>query len=304
MRLAPALALAASISGWLALAGCPAHGPRAVVRSQPTGAAADAYAAAVAEADALWPERADRAVLERAIARWAKAVELAPADYRTYEKLARATFFLADAHLRETDAAAALAVNERGLSFARAGLVAASPKLEKLLATDVPIADAAAEAPPEAAGLLFWYASHLASTIGSDRQRGMKLARTLEALAKRVLELAPATYYHGADRFLGAYYAALPGFLGGGLETSRRHFEAATAGDPDYLGNYLVMAIYYAIPAKDGALFDQLLATVIDAAPCASGAASPCVLDELAPEAAVDQRRAAKLREHRGELFE
>jgi hypothetical protein len=297
-RATPALALAVA-----ALAACPARGPGRISRSQPAGADADAYAALVAEGDALWPERGDRGQLERAIGAWSDAVKLAPADHRTYEKLARATFFLADAYLSETDRPAAQAAHERGLALARAGLIAASPALEHLLAQGVPIADAAAQAPAEAAGPLFWYASHLAATIDGDRQRGMKYARTLEALARRVLALAPDTYYRGADRFLGAYYGALPAFLGGGLEQSRGYFEAARAAAPNYLGNYLVMAIYYAIPTKDGALFDQLIATVLDAAPCAGDDAAPCIPDELAPEAAVDQRRAAMLRDRRSELF-
>jgi len=81
----------------------------------------------------------------------------------------------------------------------------------------------------------------------------------LIAAFERVARLAPDLDGAGAERELGALYAALPTHAGGDLELARKHLLAAVERAPEEARNHVVLARAVAVKAQDRALFrDQL----------------------------------------------
>jgi tetratricopeptide (TPR) repeat protein len=75
----------------------------------------------------------------------------------------------------------------------------------------------------------------------------------------RVARLDPDLDGAGAERELGALYAALPAYAGGDLEEARRHLLAAVERAPEDARNHLVLARAVAVKAQDRALFREHL---------------------------------------------
>jgi len=91
---------------------------------------------------------------------------------------------------------------------------------------------------------------------------------------ERVAQLAPGLDGAGADRELGALYAALPSYAGGDLEEARRHLLDAVLRAPDDARNHLVLARTVAVKAQDRSLFrEHLMAAAESADPVAAAQA-------------------------------
>jgi hypothetical protein len=260
---------------------------------------------AVAEGDRQWARRAQRAQLEAAVASWERALAVDATDWRTAIKLSRALHLLADGWLSyDGDRDKLIATLERGMQVAETGLTAASPAFARKVQGGAAIEDAVGTVGKAHVGLVFWYATNLGGWIHvQGKMAGMKYRGRLEGLMKRVQQLEPGYFFHGADRFFGAYYAAIPSFLGGSIEKCERHFLAARDGAPEYPGTYLLMAQFLAPGQKDPDGFDRYLAAVLDARPCIEGGPRPCIAPGLEPEAALDKKKARALAQRKGELF-
>jgi hypothetical protein len=125
---------------------------------------------------------------------------------------------------------------------------------------------------PEAAG-----SSHPAQRIGPAGAEALYLEAVCSAIAARmqgftpliekraplteallrVAELAPDLDGAGAERELGALYAALPAHAGGDLEEARKHLLGALERAPQDARNHLVLARTVAVKAQDRALFHE-----------------------------------------------
>jgi hypothetical protein len=81
----------------------------------------------------------------------------------------------------------------------------------------------------------------------------------LVAALSRVAELAPTLDGAGAERELGALYAALPAFAGGDLEKARQSLDLALQRAPQDARNRIVLARTVAVKAQDRALFEEQL---------------------------------------------
>ena len=81
----------------------------------------------------------------------------------------------------------------------------------------------------------------------------------LTAAFLRVAQLDPDLDGAGAERELGALYAALPAYAGGDLEEARRYLLAAVQRAPDDARNHVVLARAVAVKAQDRALFREHL---------------------------------------------
>jgi len=81
----------------------------------------------------------------------------------------------------------------------------------------------------------------------------------LTAAFLRVAQLDPDLDGAGAERELGALYAALPAYAGGDLEEARRYLLAAVQRAPKDARNHLVLARAVAVKAQDRALFREHL---------------------------------------------
>ena len=85
----------------------------------------------------------------------------------------------------------------------------------------------------------------------------------MAALA-RVAQLAPDLDGAGAERELGALYAALPAYAGGDLDLARKHLLSALERAPKEARNHLVLARTVAVKAQERALFREHLQIVLD----------------------------------------
>ncbi len=247
------------------------------------------------QAAAHWAGRLAEAETRAATLAWERAVQNDASDAASWSMLARARFFLADGFLilrQETgDAAAArelVATHEAGAAAAEAGLRATSPELARRRAQGVPIADAIAGLDAAAMPLAFWWAQN---TILWASARGLtallRYHQPVFQVMERVAALAPETWYGGPDRYFGTVFAAAPAFAGGDLQKGRRHFEQSLARAPDLIDTYALYAQLYARPAKDDALYQQLVARAL---------ATPVdVIPELVPEQTIAKQKAQKL---------
>jgi hypothetical protein len=260
---------------------------------------------AVTDGDRQWAGRADRRQLEAAIASWEAALAVDSRDWQTAIKLSRALQQLANGWLVEgADRDRRIRALERGMAVAETGMAAASPDFARRVKDGADVEDAVASLGAPHVGLVYWYATNLGTWIHAQgRMAGMKYRGRLEGLMRRVHTLEPGYDAFGADRFFGAYYAALPGFLGGSTAKCEQHLRAAQAGAPEHTGTYLLMAEFLAPARKDGAAFDRYLAAILDARPCTADGPRPCIAPGREPEVALDQKKARALARRKGDLF-
>jgi hypothetical protein len=255
----------------------------------PAVAATDAHAAAVADAERAFAERLDPARLRDAIAAWQRAVAERDTDVASYTALARAWFFLADAHLdADADAGERKRAYEQGAAFADRGLRALSPVYEQRRAGGAEVDAAAADLGKDAAALLYWWgmnAIRWADLDGWTTAAGMYkgVFRAIE----RAGALDPAIDHAGPARFFGSARAEAPAIAGGSLTDSAAFFADAVARAPDFLETYLQRAKTLARRTKDRALFDASIRKVLDT-PSDS-------LPDAIPEQEVAKRKARAL---------
>jgi tetratricopeptide (TPR) repeat protein len=253
----------------------------------------------VAEGDAAWELRADRAKLEEAIAKWEQAVAIKDDDADTYLKLSKGVYQLADGWLFFEGGLTSepyLQTHLKGVQFAERGMLAISPDFEKRRNAGTNIEDAVKVLGRNAVPLIYWYASNMGkwgkakgfSTVLKHKDRIFKMVT-------RVYELDPEYYHAAADRYFGAFYAVAPAFAGGDVNKSYEHFQESLKRAPKYLATYVLIAELYAPKAQDPKIFDEHLQFVLDA---------PLdIIPGLEAEAAIEKKKAKALIEKKDELF-
>lgn len=258
--------------------------------SAPQAAEAQAAAAgsenARADADAAFEKRGDKAELEKAIGLYEQAVAQAPGDVSLYERLARANYFLADAHLR-ADAAAQEAAYNKSIEWGER-CMALDPEFKKKVDAGVKADEAAKGLSKEYTGCIYWAAAALGkwATLKGFATRVANKDR-IKNWVDTVTQL-DATYFYGApDRYWGAYYAILPGFMGKDLNKSEAHFKKSLEIAPNYLGTKVLMAERLATERSDRKMYKTLLDEVI--------AADPNAQPDVAPENVAEQAKAKEL---------
>jgi len=218
-------------------------------------------AALVARGDEAFASRGDPARLAEAIDSYGRAAALHPGDAGTEIRLARAQAFRA---LAEPDVAreawvASSRAAERALRKLSPGWAAAVDAGD--------LAGAPARVGPEGAVALYWLAL---ATWSSAQSKGLAalLAVKDPALAamERAAALDGAADCAGPHRALGAWTAALPAAVGGGVARSRRHFEEAHLRGAGCLLNRVREAETLIVLFQDRAAFEKALAEVEAAA--------------------------------------
>ena len=254
------------------------------------------HTAAVAAGDAAFAQRADRAQLEAAIARYEEAIKLKDDDVATYEKLARAHYLLSDGWLffEPANKELFLKTYEKGFQYAERGMKARYPGIEQRLAAGVDLKDAAQLVDKPGIGLLYWYATNLGKWGNAqDITVVLTYKDRIYAIMEHVFKLDTTYFYGAADRDFGAYYSIAPSFAGGDLDTSWKHFEATRKLEPRYVATYNLIAEFYAPKKQDAALFDEMTQKVLDA--------PVDIIPELAAETAVEKRKAEALRKRKAD---
>jgi hypothetical protein len=263
----------------------------------------------LAEGDAFWKKRAEPAALAQALSRWQQAIAVKDDDWQTYARLSRGYFFQADAQVGLTamggdypfdaddavDRAAARRYKfllRRGYQTALRGMAARSRDFEARLAGGIDLEDAVRVMRKDAAPLVYWYVSNLASFARADGYAALFNARgKILGCIEHLHRIDPDYHYRGADRLLGIYYAAAPAVVGGSLNRSRAHFDTAARAAPAFLSTVLFTAEFLDRRAKDRRAFETHLKAVLAAAP----PADPALADDIGPENEVAKLKAKRL---------
>jgi tetratricopeptide (TPR) repeat protein len=289
----------------LALAACSSNPQligQKVQRGNLDAASVEKHKSLVAEGDAAWAARADRAKLDEAIARWEEAVKLKSDDWESYAKLSRAAYLVADGYLffdmdkGDKEKEAFLAMHEKGIAYAEQGLRALSPEYEKKVESGVATQDAIMVLDRTAVPLMYWYDVNLgkwAKTKGTDEQ--LKHKDRIFGIMSRVYELDPAYFFGAPDRYFGSYYAVAPSFAGGDVNKSKEYFDKSLKLAPNYLATHVLVAELLAPKLQDRDLFDRSLKLVLD---------TPAnVLPEVEAEAIIEKKKAERLLKLADEFF-
>lgn len=285
------------------LAACASAGRTAAWEKQQGSADAtktstSATAAMMSEAMGHWDKRDDKAELKAAIASWEKVVAEDPKNAQALTWLSRANYFLADGFMavEGAPADAEFAVYQKGVDYGERALLVIDPGFEQQMRAEAKFEDAIGTIEKPAATAAYWYAANLAR-FASKKGLSERLfyKDKLRATMERIVEVDPTIFYGGADRFLGGYFAALPGIAGRDLDRSAKHFEASLKAAPGYLGTKIVKAQFLAVAKDDEDMYRALLDEVI--------AADPEVIPEVGPENRAAQRTAKKMLEDIDDVF-
>ena len=238
------------------------------------------------EAEALWQERGDADKLGAALQKFEQAYEANPRDREVAARLVRGWYFMGDALRSDPDrkneafdkaiswGKRCLAINEDFTARLNKGTEKEEDVVDSLGAEDVPC--------------MYWTASSLGKWAKLNGiLTSLKHLGTVKAYMNRIGQLDPTYYYHGPDRYWGAYYSLIPGFSGRDLDKSRKHFDVSIAASPDYLGTQVLLADAWAVNSQDRATYKAVLEKVLTA--------DPEAIPEIAHENRAEQAKAKKL---------
>jgi hypothetical protein len=252
----------------------------------------------LADAKAEWENRADPTQAKAAVDDYKAATDLDPSNWQALTNLTHATYFYADCHLRFDEDNPDLWKNthEEGTKAAERALSALSPAFAKEMAAGALVEDAISVLDKSAVPALYWYSSNLGrwATLESFATL-LSYKDQVREIMEFCLERYPTYWYQGPDRYFGVFYARAPGFAGGDMKKSARHFNVSISAQPNYWGTRVLMAEEWAIKEDNKALFEELLNYVI------SG--DPNVIPAIKPENECEQRKAKKLMSEIDEYF-
>lgn len=241
---------------------------------------------ALARAEAAFAKRDDMKSLAESIVHYEEAVRLDSQNLGLYEILARANYFLADAHLRDQQEKQEAAYN-KAIEWGER-CMGLNPAFKAKLDAGSKAEDSFDVLPKEYTGCLYWSAAALGkwATLKGFATRVANKGR-IAKLVERVTVLDPTYFYGAPDRYWGAYYAILPGFMGKDLNKSEAHFKKSLEIAPNYFGTKVLVAERLATERQDRAMFKKNLDEVI--------AADPNIDPAIAPENKVEQLKAKEL---------
>jgi hypothetical protein len=229
-----------------------------------------ARTALVDEAEKGWAGRDDRASLEKAVAAWEKLLAAAPTDAETMIKLSRGYYFLADGHVSldpDGGSEKKIELYQKGTDWGERALVAIDPQFAASMKAENDFVKAIALIEKPAVPAAYWYCSNVGRFA---REKGLS-ARLywkdrLKAAMTRIAEIDPGYFYFGADRYLGSFYALLPGIAGKDLKRSAEHFEKSLTNAPGYLTTRVLKADILEAERGDRAAYEAALKEVLAAA--------------------------------------
>lgn len=240
--------------------------------AQPTtGGEAAVENPAMAEAQALWEQRDDKAKLLSAIARWEAVVKQEPGNADALVALSRAYYFLVDGFLNieapQDIEEVRLEYHTKGADMGERALLAVDPAFDKTMRAGGDFIEAIGKIDKPAVPAAYWYCTNLGRfAVAKGLSAKLFYKDRIASAMQRIKAIAPDFFYAAADRYLGAFYAALPGIAGKDLDKSAVHFKSANEGSPQYLGNKVVQAEFLAVELDDQAMYESLLNEVLKGA--------------------------------------
>ncbi len=244
------------------------------------------------QANALWKQRGDQALLQKSISLYEQAYAESP-SYATAEHLCRAYYFLADSFLSGDDK---LNTYYKGFEWGIKAMET-DPTFKKLYKDEGKTIDVASQHLGKSYESAIYWAG---ASIGKwAKMKGIFSTLEYSTKAKRMIEhvytMDKNYFYGGPPRWLGTYYAIAPSFFGGSMKKSKELFDESLSIAPDYFATRVLMAENYAVKMKDKALFKQLLDYVLS---------KPAdVIPGIEPDQKVEQEKAKKLLSETDKLF-
>ncbi len=227
---------------------------------------ATAFDALKSDADALWAKRSDTESLKAALVKYESAYNANPTDRETAARLTRGWYFLGDAHESEKDAKNT--AFDTAVSWGKRCLAINADFKAKLDKGDAKEAEVVAALVKEDVPCMYWTSSALGKWAKLNGiLTSLKHIDTVKAYMNRIGDLQPDYFYHGPDRYWGAYYSLIPSFSGRDLGKSKSHFDKSIAGSPQYLGTQVLVADTWAVNSQDKETYLRMLQAVIDANP-------------------------------------
>jgi tetratricopeptide (TPR) repeat protein len=192
--------------------------------------------------DALYKQRENTALAQRAEQIWAERLAKNPKDFEAAWKLARARYWLGT-HAAEKSRRHYL---EAGIAAGRAAIA---------LAPDRPEGH-------------FWVAASMGALAQSfGLRQGLKYRGDIKNELETALRLDPAFQQGSADRALGRWYFKVPGLFGGSNKKSEEHLRKSLTYNPNSTASlYFLAETLIAEGKKDEAraTLEKLLAAPID----------------------------------------
>jgi hypothetical protein len=245
----------------------------------------------IVDAEIAWSARLDPQSARAALRLYRQLATLIPDNIPLQTEVVRAHYYVAnfiedDPEARDALYLQAVEAGERAL--------ARNAAFADAFARRQDVRDALSAATADQVGLVMWTGASLAKWVATKGLLvRLKHKPILEAYFQRVRELDDDYYYGATFRFFGALPTKVPG---GDLALSRAQFEEGVRRFPDFFGTRVLFAELYATKAQDPETFRTQLQYVID------GRAD--AIPEVTPENTIEQRRAARLMERFGEIFE
>ncbi len=253
----------------------------------------------LAQADAMWKERGDRAKAEGAIKAYEDAGKADPSNVEVQRRLIYAYYFVNQNFVHWDDNDDVLKANySKGVAAAERALSLANPVFAKKI-TDGDDSDAAWNTALQAATkedvpALYWYATNLAKwALKEGITSLLKYKDRAYAIMQTCKKLDNSYFYGGPSRYLGAYWLKIP--FGKSPEKSKSNFEAAMKAEPNYLSSKTLFAEIYAVRTENEDLFKKTLQDVVNAA--------DDVHPDLIPENQNAKRLAKEMLENMDEFF-
>ena len=258
------------------LLACASAGRQAAWEKPNTAAAADAAGTTtattsnfMADGDAAWAKRDDKAQTEAAIAAWEKEVAANPNNADAFTRLARAYYFLVTAHVGldgSADKEARKAMYQKGVDYGEKALLLVDPNFGKAMAAGGDFIEEISKIEQKSVESAYWYCTNLGRfAVESGVTVKLFYKDRVAAAMKRIQEIAPKFFYTAADRYFCAYYSALPGIAGKDVKRSEKHCDAALKGSPGYLSNHVTKADFLATELDDEDMYKKLLEQVLAA---------------------------------------
>lgn len=259
----------------------------------------------VAEGNAAWELRGEKAKVEEAIAAWERATRVPTPDdvsrraalFPVYVSLSKGYYWLAHGHLRweENSSEAMLATYEQGMHYAETALALNNEAWTNALLYGATIPDATATLTADDVPAAYWYATNL-GRWGLLRGIATVLANVsdIKAMMDRVEALDSEFFYGAPDRYFGVYYTKLP-FGNPDLDQSQRRLRSTIERYPQYLESRVLLAEEWAVVMQDRAVFEEQLNAVVNT--------DIQQWPELLPENSNAFRRAQYLLENADEFF-
>jgi hypothetical protein len=247
----------------------------------------------MAEADALWEQRADGAHLSSALALYEEVHASEPGNRKALQRLVRGWYFLGDGFT--DDKAVKLERWAKAIGFGTQCL-ALNADFAARIAQGEKEKDAVVAATRDDVPCLYWTSTALGKWAKAQSlTTTLKHLPTVKAYIAKAEEFDPTFFHYGPARYWGAYYAALPSFAGKDPEKSASYFQASIDGAPSYLATRVLRAEFLAVDLQDAAMFEADLNYVL--------AADPAALPEVVAENTKAQELARKLLDRKSELF-